>query len=370
MSIPAGSEPAGSIAARVAVLPPGQQTLEIKDITLPDPGPYQVIVKQYASGVCHSQLHQIHRARTEAVILGHEATGVVEAVGSQVTHVAPGDTVLVTWVPRSPQAVFRPTERASLEFADGTRAGSQNVFTWATHTIADEQYIVKAPAGTPLEVGSIIGCAVMTGAGAVLHSADVRPGDSLAVWGVGGVGLSAIAAARNAGADPIIAVDLDDDKLAMAVRFGATLTVNAANVDAVAEVRRLTPGDRPADLGGVEWAFDCIGRSISTQQALASARSGHTAETRGGAAVLVGVPTEPVEISSIDLLLGEKRLIGSLGGSCSPDTDFPLLVQWYQDGKLELDELVTARYGLDDINRACDDLQAGRISGRAILDLA
>ena len=357
------------ISARVAVLPPGQQTLEIKDVTFDDPGPYQVIVRQLASGVCHSQLHQIHQTRTEPVVLGHESTGVVEAIGSAVEHLKVGDPVLVTWVPRSPQAVYRRAVPARLAFEDGTTAISQNVFTWATHTLADEQYVVKAPEGTPTDVGSIIGCAVMTGAGAVLHSTEVQPGDSVPVWGVGGVGLSAIAAARNAGADPIIAVDLDDAKLEMAKQFGATLTVNAATSDAVSEIRRLTPGDRDTDLGGVDWAFDCIGRTISTQQAIASARRGHTASTRGGAAVLVGIPTEPVEVSSIDVVIGEKRIIGSLGGSCEPDTDFPVLVQWYLDGKLDLDKLVTARYSLDDINQACADLQAGKISGRAILDL-
>ncbi|MCU1688516.1 MAG: alcohol dehydrogenase [Jatrophihabitantaceae bacterium] len=357
-----------SVTSRVAVLPPGTRTLEIIEVELPDPGPYQVIVRQYASGVCHSQLHQIHRDRTEGVILGHESTGVVEAIGSSVHHVAVGDDVLVTWVPREPQAAFRPTVRATLNLPDGTTAASQNVFTWATHTIADEQYIVKAPEDTPRDLGSIIGCAVMTGAGAVMHTAEVQAGQSVAVWGVGGVGLSAIAAARNAGASPIIAVDIDDAKLEMARGFGATLLVNAATSDAVKEVRRLTPGDRPADVGGVDWAFDCIGKSISTKQAISSAKSGHVAESPGGAAVIVGIPTEPVEISSVEIVIGEKRLIGSLAGSCSPDTDFPVLVGWHLDGTLDLDQLITARYALDDINQACEDLESGRIAGRAILD--
>jgi len=359
-----------SVTSRVAVLPPGTRTLEIVEVELPDPGPHQVIVRQHASGVCHSQLHQIHRDRTEGVILGHEATGVVEAVGSEVTHVAVGDEVLVTWVPREPQAVFRPTVRATLELPDGTSAASQNVFTWATHTIADEQYIVKAPPNTPRDLASIIGCAVMTGAGAVIHTANVQPGQSVAVWGVGGVGLSAIAAAAQAGASPVIAVDLDDQKLEMARSFGATEVVNAATSDAVAEVRRLTPGDRPADLGGVDWAFDCIGRTISTQQAISSAKAGHVAESPGGAAVIVGIPTEPVQISSLEIVIGEKKLVGSLAGSCSPDTDFPLLLSWHDSGALDLGRLVTASYALDDINQAVADLEAGRIAGRAILDFS
>jgi Zn-dependent alcohol dehydrogenase len=357
-----------SITGRIAVLPAGKDTLEIREYAFGDPAPYQVIVRQYASGVCHSQLHEIHRARSAARLLGHESTGVVEAVGSAVDHVGVGDTVILTWVPRSPQPVFRAPEPPRLTFADGTTAATNNVFTWASHTVADERYVVKAPAGTPLDTGAVIGCAVMTGAGAVLHSAQVQPGQSVAIWGVGGVGLSAIVAARNSGANPIIAVDLDDEKLEMARRFGATLVVNAANVDAVKEVRRLTPGTRPGDPGGVDFAFDCIGRVIATQQAIAATRRGYMGETRGGSAFLVGVPTEPVMVDSSDLLVGEKRFIGSLGGSCTPDTDFPLFVGWYAAGRLELDSLVTARYRLEDINQACADLAAGRMSGRAILD--
>ena len=357
-----------AISGRIAVLPAGTNTLAVKELTFPDPGASQVIVRQYASGVCHSQLHEIHRARTEDRVLGHESTGVVEAVGSAVSHVAVGDTVLVTWVPRSPREPFRPPQGSSLTFGDGTTAASTSVFTWASHTIADELYVVKAPEGTPLDTGAIIGCAVMTGAGAVLHSAGVQPGQSVAVWGVGGVGLSAIAAARNSGANPIIAVDLDDEKLAMAKRFGATEVVNARTTDAVAEVQRLTPGSRERDLGGVDYAFDCIGRVIATQQAIAATRRGHTAETRGGTAFLVGVPTEQALINTSDLLIGEKRFVGSLGGSCTPDIDFPVFVSWYQSGQLDLDSLVTARYKLDDINQACADLEAGQIAGRAILD--
>jgi Zn-dependent alcohol dehydrogenase len=356
------------VSGRIAVLPAGKSALEIKEFTFGAPEPHQVIVRQYASGVCHSQLHEIHGARTADRVLGHESTGVVEAAGSAVEHVAPGDKVIVTWIPRSAQAVYRRPAAPSLTFADGTTAATSNVFTWATHTVADERYVVKAPAATPPHSGAIIGCAVMTGAGAVLHSAEVQPGQSVAVWGVGGVGLSAIAAARNRGASPVIAVDLDDAKLEMAQRFGATLTVNAKKTDAVEEVRRLTPGTRPGDLGGVDFAFDCIGRVIATQQALAAVRRGHFGETRGGSAFLVGVPTEPATLNSMDLLLGEKRFIGSLGGSCIPDTDFPLFVGWYETGQLDLDRLVTARYRLDDVNQACADLEAGEIAGRVILD--
>jgi Zn-dependent alcohol dehydrogenase len=357
-----------SVKSRVAVAMPGTNLLEIKELTLPEPGPHQVVVEQKAGGVCHSQLHQIHGPRSEPVVLGHESTGTVVAIGSAVTHVQVGDYVLVTWVPRSPQNPYRAPVPATLEFDDGTVALSQNVFTWASATIADEQYVVAAPEGTPYDLGSIIGCAVMTGAGAVINSAAVKPGESVAVWGVGGVGLSAIAAAAVAKANPIIAVDLDPEKLEMAKRFGATHGVNAKDGDAVDGVRALTPGSREGDVGGVDWAFDCIGRQVATQQALAAARSGHWADTRGGAAVLVGVPTESITINGIDLLIGEKRLVGSLGGSSVPEKDFPLFIDWYKNGQLDLGALVTTSYKLEDINQACADLEQGKVAGRAILD--
>ncbi|MCW2540594.1 MAG: alcohol dehydrogenase [Frankiales bacterium] len=357
-------------SSRVAVVIPGTNKLEVMDVTLPDPGPYQVVVEQQASGVCHSQLHQIHSPRKHPVILGHEATGVVLAIGSEVKHVAVGDDVLVTWVPRSPQPEYRPAAAVTLDLPDGTRATSQNVFTWATTTIADEQYIVKAPPGTPKDLGSIIGCAVMTGAGAVLNSAQVKPGESVAVWGVGGVGLSAIAAARQSGANPIIAVDLDDAKLEFAKRFGATLTVNASKGDAVEGVRALTPGERSTDVGGVDHSFDCIGKSITIKQTIGGARSGWWAERRGGSAYLVGVPTEEVTLDVMPLLIGEKRFIGSLGGSSIPEEDFPKFIEWYQKGEFDLDALITERVKLDDINEIVHELEAGKVAGRAILDLS
>jgi Zn-dependent alcohol dehydrogenase len=359
-----------SISGRIAVLPFGENQLRVKEHTFDAPTAHQVLIQQHASGVCHSQLHEIHGPRQGDRLLGHESTGTVAAVGSAVSHVAVGDTVIVTWLPRSPQPAFRAAEAPRISFADGTSAATYNVFTWASHTVADERYVVKAPAGTPLDSGAIIGCAVMTGAGGVLRSAQVQPGQSVAVWGVGGVGLCAIVAARNCGANPIIAVDLDDAKLEMAKRFGATAGVNARKVDPVDEVRRLTPGPRPGDLGGVDFGFDCIGLVIATQQTIAAVRRGHWGETRGGTAFLIGVPTEPVMVDSADLQLGEKSFAGSLGGSCTPETDFPVFVSWYQSGQLELDSLVTARYSLDGINQACADLEAGRINGRAILDFS
>ena len=308
--------------ARVAVLPQDKRELAVIEAMLPDPGPRQVVVKQFSSGVCHSQLHQIHNPRQNPVILGHESTGVVVAKGSDVTHVKEGDSVMVTWVPRNRAVNLLPTEPAALKLPDGTTAMSQNVFTWADNTIADEQYVVKMPENAVKDVTAIIACAVMTGAGAVLYTAGVKKGQSVAVFGVGGVGLSAIAAAREVGADPIIAVDLDDSKLEFACKFGATATVNASTVDPVEAIRKLTERSGLLDsfrrpMSGVDFAFDCIGRQTTMQQILRAARGGMLGGFSGGTAVLVGVPQERIELNTIDVMVNEKKYIGCNGGYLS-----------------------------------------------------
>ena len=359
--------------ARVVVVPEGPGPLRIEGVDLPDPGPHQVVVKQFASGVCHSQLHQMHGPRASQQLLGHESTGVVVAAGSEVDHVQEGDRVMVTWVPRDPEATRIP-DGVSLTLGDGSVASTPGSFTWADHTIADEQFVVSMPADAPTDVTAIIGCAVMTGAGAVYHTAGVRPGDSVAVFGVGGVGLSAITAAAVVGADPIIAVDLSDEKLDFAKRFGATIGVNASEVDPVARIHELTQHatDRKRDgspVSGADYAFDCIGLRVTMEQILPAVRGGVLGHSTGGTAVLVGVPQTPVELDARDLLVTEKKYIGSIGGSCSPDRDFPMFLRWFNEGDLDLDALVTARYPLDAINDATDALEAGHIAGRSILEL-
>ncbi|MGI8549544.1 MAG: zinc-binding dehydrogenase [Dehalococcoidia bacterium] len=349
--------------ARVVVLPQEPGPLRLEELQLPDPGPHQVLVKQFAGGVCHSQLHQMHRQRTNPVVLGHESTGVVLKAGSEVTNVREGDHVLVTWVPRDREHTTRRPDQAVLPLANGSLARSQNVFTWADHTIADEQYVVGMPLGTPTDVTAIIGCAVMTGAGAVYYTAGVKQGQSVAVFGVGGVGLSAIAAAKVVGADPIIAVDLNEEKLAFAKRFGATHGVNGSRGDAVEQVRTLSDG-------GVDFAFDAIGVKQTMEQIMSAAKPGLIGGPSGGTAVLVGVPTTTAELNMGDMLINEKTYKGSIGGSCKPQRDFAMFLQWFQEGKLDLNALVTRRYKLDQINEATDALQSGQIAGRAILELA
>lgn len=360
--------------ARVVVAPAeAGGPLRIEELNLPDPGPFQVVVKQFASGICHSQLHQMHRNKPNEIILGHESTGVVLKKGNQVTHVKEGDEVMVTWVPRDGENATRRAEGVQLDLPGGGMARAANVFTWADTTLADEQYVVKTALSGKRDVTAIIGCAVMTGAGAVMYTAAVQKGQSVAVFGVGGVGLSAIAAAAVAGADPIIAVDLDPGKLEFARKFGATIGINAAEVDPVAEIRRLTQSTDEWDMtgnpvAGVDFAFDCIGVRKTMEQILPAVRSGVLGKKSGGTAVLVGVPQTPVELNASDLLINEKRYIGSIGGSCRPDRDFPMFMRWYKEGDLDLDAMVTTRYTLDQIGEATDALAAGKIAGRAIME--
>jgi S-(hydroxymethyl)glutathione dehydrogenase / alcohol dehydrogenase len=355
-----------SVQANVAVLPPGERQIRIETVDMAEPGPWAVLVEQRASGVCHSQLDVIDRGSSEPLVLGHESVGRVLATGQEVSHVRAGDEVIITWMPRAGTESRKPVI-PRVPLADGTTAVTHNIYTWATHIVVDEQHVVMAPAGTPETVGSIIGCAVMTGAGAVVNLARSRGGRlSIVVWGVGGVGLSAVAAARNLGADPVIAVDVDDAKLRLAGEFGAGQLVNASEVDPVARVRELTRSDQGFE--GVDYAFECTGRPECVRLCLAAVRPGIPGIEHGGSAVIVGAPQAPVELDGMDVLIGEKRLVGCLGGSSVPDRDFPTFVDWSRKGQLDLAALVTDRYPLEGINDAVADLKAGRIRGRAILE--
>ncbi|HEY7268562.1 MAG TPA: alcohol dehydrogenase catalytic domain-containing protein, partial [Dehalococcoidia bacterium] len=198
---------------RAAVHIEHQKPMVVEEIELPDPAPHQVIVKQFASGVCHSQLHQLHNpASRTPLLLGHESTGVVVAKGSEVTHVKEGDRVMVTWIPRAASEDTPRPQPSVVKFrGQDITAGA---FTWAEATIADQQYVVRMVDDVATDVTAIIGCAVMTGCGAAMNTAKVGKGNSVAVIGVGGVGLCIVQAAANLGAGPIIAVDLNDEKLA------------------------------------------------------------------------------------------------------------------------------------------------------------
>ena len=341
--------------------------LVVDDLDIGEPGPTHVVVKQFATGVCHSQLHQIHNpALPRPLVLGHESTGVVVATGRDVTHVHEGDRVMLTWVQRDRMehtpdpAPWTATYRGT-QVRHGDRSPT-GVFTWADTTIADQQYVVKLEdPEAPNDVTAIVGCAVMTGCGAVINSAQVRPGQSVAVIGAGGVGLCVIQAAYNMGAHPLIVVDLNDEKIEFAKHFGASIGVNASRENTVERILEITKG-------GADFVFDAIGLGSTTEQMLAATRPGMNGLKDGGTAVLVGVPHgTPPTINPRDMFVG-KIFRGAPGGSCRPDRDLPMFVRWFREGRLPLDQLITRRYRLDQINDACEALAHGEISGRAIVE--
>lgn len=359
--------------ARIAVLPENSDVVRIENVTLPDPGPHQVLIKIFATGLCHSQLHEIAERRSNDVVLGHEATGEIVASGREVSHVEIGDRVIVGGIVRTIDSPTRRPEMAQVEQANGRVALCQGVYTWADFALIDELYAVKVPADTKPDVTCVVGCAVMTGAGAVLNTAKLRPGQSVAVFGVGGIGLCTIAAARIVGANPIIAVDLDDNKLAAARRHGATETVNASTEDPVERIREITTSTELFDMwgapvAGVDVAFDCIGTPTTARQILPAARSKALGSDEHSQAILIGIPEADFPVSPLDLFVHEKQLTGSLTGSCRPDRDVPIFLEWYARGDLDLDALVTRRYRIEEVNEAIAALSKGEIEGRAIFE--
>jgi len=336
--------------------------LVVEEIDIPDPGPNQVTVRNFASGVCYSQVHQLRNPGLPRPMgLGHEGSGVVTQVGKEVTHVKEGDHVISTWVSRIPirgLPVSRPTGatfRGRPVIADG------DLYTWSEHMVTFADKVVPMSPSDPTDVSCLIGCAVLTGAGAVMHTANVGLGQSVAVFGVGGVGLSAIGAAAVAGAHPIIAVDLVDRKLDFAREFGATHGVNAANTDPVNEIWAISPG-------GVDYALDAVGAPTTALQIVGALKQGGPrADNQGGTAVLLGIPVADVSIDLTAILLYQRHYCGSLGAT-DPDTDFPLFLEWMREGKFPLDKLVTNRYSLERVEEARVALEEGQILGRAIIE--
>jgi Zn-dependent alcohol dehydrogenase len=336
--------------------------LVIEEIDIPDPGPNQVIIRNFASGVCYSQVHQLKNPELPRPMgLGHEGSGVVTHVGKEVTHVKEGDHVISTWVSRSPirgLPVSRPT---GATFQGQTLIADGDVYTWSEQMVTFADKVVPMSPSDPSDISCLIGCAVLTGAGAVLHTAKVAPGQSVAVFGAGGVGLSAVGAAAIAGADPIIAVDLSDHKLQFAREFGATHAINAANTDAVNAICEINSG-------GVDYALDAVGVPTTARQILdAVKQGGPRADNLGGMAVLLGIPIADVSFDLNSILLYQRHYCGSLGAS-EPDTDFPLFLEWMREGKFPLGKLVTDRYSLEQAEEARVALEEGGILGRAIIE--
>jgi Zn-dependent alcohol dehydrogenase len=360
-----------SVKGRAAIFVEPRKPLVVDEVEFPDPGADQVLVKLFSSGVCHSQLHTMGRpprpGRRLPALIGHESTGVVAAKGNHVKHVKEGDHVITTWVDRDNATTTLPLVDHTLNDREQYTARwkgqevSHSAATWAEYALASERVVLPMPNDLPTDVTSIIGCAVMTGAGAIINTLKVRSGQSVAIFGAGGIGLCAVAAAAAVDGHPIIVIDVSDDKLAFARRFGATHVINAKSADPVQSIKDLTAG-------GADFAIDAIGLPQTQEQILRAVRAGYSGMNRGGTALLVGItPPDAKAILDTSLFIGNRSFTRTSGGDCKPDRDFPIFLRWFREGKLKLTELVTQRYKLEQINAAVDDLEHGRILGRGIL---
>ncbi len=353
-----------------AVFRGADQPIEVREVTLAPPGPHEVEVAIAAAGVCHSDLHMVkgeweHRT---PVVLGHEGSGVITALGDGVQDLAVGDHVVLSWVPSCGECRYcragRPAQclpsmqviAAGGTLFDGTPRLSVDgepcfhylgVSSYAERAVVPASGAIKVRADAPLDVIAIVGCAVATGVGAVRNTAQVWQDATVAVIGCGGVGLSCVQGARLAGASRIVAVDLVPEKLELARRLGATDTVDGRSGQVVAQLRSLVPE-------GLDFVFDAIGAITTTEQAIG-------ALGLGGAAVVVGLPPAGAEARFQPLALAEadQRILGSNYGSCVPHRDIPDLVESYMAGELDLEAMISARRPLDEASAALDDLATG-----------
>jgi S-(hydroxymethyl)glutathione dehydrogenase / alcohol dehydrogenase len=358
---------------RAAVLKtiPGQ--LDIEEVTVGEPGPGEVLVRTAAAGLCHSDLHFMTGAYPypTPTVLGHESAGVVEAVGPGVTHVAEGDHVItclsvfcgkcehcLSGFPNRclKQGLSRDfTGPQRLSMPDGSMCHQfLHLSSFAEHMLVHENAVVKIRKDMPLDRAALIGCSVTTGLGAVFRTAQIPATSTVAVIGCGGVGLNVVQGAAIAGASRVIAVDVNETKLEFAKQFGATDVINASQTDAVSAVQQLTGG-------GVEYSFEAIGLKATAEQAWQMLGAGGTATVVG--MIPVG---QSVELNGFDFL-AEKKIQGSNMGSNRFRFDMPRYVDLYMDGKLKLDELVSARIGLDDVNDGFEAMKTGEIARSVII---
>jgi S-(hydroxymethyl)mycothiol dehydrogenase len=339
------------------------EPVSVERIVVPDPGPGEAVVAVQACGVCHTDLHYREGAINDEFpfLLGHEAAGVVESVGDGVTNVAPGDYVVLAW--RAPCGTCRScakgkpwycfdsgnaTQKMTLDGVDLSPALGIGAF--AEKTLVHAGQAVKVdPAAAP-EAAGLIGCGVMAGFGAAINTADVRRGETVAVWGCGGVGNAAINGAALAGASKVIAVDLDDRKLEWAKGFGATHTVNASKEDPVEAVKALTDGF------GVDVAIEAVGRPESLLQAF-------YARDLAGRVVLVGVPNPEMtfEVPMIEIFGRGGALKSSWYGDCLPSRDFPMLIDFHLQGRIDLGKFVSETISLDAVEEAFHKMQRGEV---------
>ena len=358
---------------KAAILYEVGKPLAVEEIEVEGPRAGEVLVRMAAAGVCHSDHHVMQGIipAPTPIILGHEGAGVVVEVGAGVTSVKPGDHVVSVWRYScgrcEPCLSGRPAtcgEGAHMRnhgvLSDGTtrfKRGEERIHHWlgvstfSSHAVVSERSVLKIREDVPLDKAAVVSCAVITGVGAVINGAKVRPGESVAVFGAGGVGLNAIQGAALVGAEPIIAVDIMQNKLEFAKKFGATHTVNSSDENPVERIRELTGGK------GVHYAFELIGLPEVMAAAFRCLRT-------GGAAVIVGIadPKSLVSVSPLSLVTEEKRLIGSLYGSSVPRLEVPRLLDLYMAGKLNLDDLLTRSWPIERINEAYGALLRGEVA--------
>ena len=351
--------------------------LAIETLDLGAPGKGEVLVRIAADGLCHSDLSVINgdRPRPVPMALGHEAAGVVEQVGEDVADLAPGDHVVMVFVPScghcGPCAEGRPAlcepgaaANTAGTLVSGARRLSRNgtaiqhhmgVSAFADHAIVSRRSLVRIDPELPLDEAALFGCAVLTGVGAVVNTARVPPGSSVAVLGLGGVGLNSLLAAVASGAEKIIALDMIESKLQLARQLGATHAVNAKDKDAIEQVKALTQG-------GVDYAFEMAGSVAALELAYRITR-------RGGTTVTAGLPNPQSNwpLQAVTLVAEERTVKGSYIGSCVPSRDVPRYIALYRAGKLPVDKLMSARIALDDINAGFDRLASGEAVRQVIV---
>ncbi|MBG6224853.1 S-(hydroxymethyl)mycothiol dehydrogenase [Arthrobacter sp. CAN_A2] len=343
----------------------------IETILVPDPGPGEALVDILTCGVCHTDLHYKQGAINDEFpfLLGHEATGVVSAVGDDVTTVAPGDRVILNWravcgecrACRRGEAQYcfdthNATQKMTLE--DGTvLSAALGIGAFAEKTLVAAGQCTKVDADADAAAVGLLGCGVMAGIGAAINTGNVSRGDSVAVIGCGGVGIAAVAGAKLAGATTIIAVDIDDRKLELARGLGATHVLNSKDDDPVEAIRALTGGN------GADVVIDAVGRPETYKQAF-------YARDLAGTVVLVGVPTPEmtVELPLLDVFGRGGSLKSSWYGDCLPSRDFPMLVSHYLQGNLDLDAFVTERIRLDQVEEAFGKMHGGAVL-RSVVEL-
>jgi S-(hydroxymethyl)glutathione dehydrogenase/alcohol dehydrogenase len=362
---------------KTAVVYEHNKPVVVDNLELDEPKANEVLVRMHASGVCHSDLSVVNDAihYNPPVALGHEGAGVIEQIGEDVNYVQVGDHILLSFVTYCNQCRMCTMNKVSLCEGFSARMGyllddtcrlhtslkqpvpqMARIGTMSEYTVVPEQSLIKIDTAYSLEKAVLVGCGVTTGIGAVLNTAKVKPGSSVAIVGSGGVGLNVIQGAVLASAERIIAVDLVQQKLDLAKDFGATDLINASKANPVDQIQDLTDGK------GVDYAFEVVGNPKTIEQAYDMIRP-------AGTVVVVGVSHHEAKINipAQQLVRQEKRIIGSFYGSSIPRIDMPKILELYNQGKIRLDELITKNYRLDQINQAFEDMEAGKNARGVIL---